>query len=162
MIINSEESRHKRISFKVNNCQSIEDDLAVKVLGWWVTSDGHMRHHTNKIRGPVCNQLSKLKPYIQFLSLKERKELVSSKALSIVKYGLEQYFGQTKTIKDSIGALIMRCYKLIYGRPLEINSNSEWICSQIRVKTPNQLIAESALKLIHRIINKKSEIILNT
>ena len=75
-----------------------------------------------KIKGPVCNQLSKLKPFVKFLSLKERRELIYSKALLIAKYGLEFYFGQTQAIKDSISAVLMKDKKAIYGAPLAFDT----------------------------------------
>ena len=42
---------------------------------------------------------------------------------------------------------------MIYGKPLELNTNSLWICNQIGVTTPEQLIVEAAIKSMHRVIN---------
>ena len=103
-----EEPTKKTIRIKVNDTDFVEDDLAVKVLGWWLTVDGHLQHHINKIKGTVCQQLAKIKPYVNFLSIKERREFIYSKALSIAGYGLEFFFGQTQTVKDSISVLYMR------------------------------------------------------
>ena len=97
----------------------------MKVLGWWVSPNGHMTHHINKIRGQVCYNIAQLKPYLGYLSIKERRELIYSKALSIAKYGLELYIGQTQTVKDSLSALFMRGNRAIFGRPLPLDTKSE-------------------------------------
>ena len=48
---------------------------------------------------------------------------------------------------------MMRGNRAIYGRPLPLDTKSEWICGQIGVKTPKQLVIEAALKNIHKIVN---------
>ena len=155
MLVSHNELQGRRFELKVSSTESIKDDLAVKVLGWWVAPNGHMTYHLNKIRGQVCLNIAKLKPYLGYLSMKERRELIYAKALSIVKYGLELYFGQPQIVKNNLSALMMRGNRAIFGRPLPLDTNTEWICNQIGVKTPRQLIIEAALKTIHRVVNNQ-------
>ena len=51
MVISHDEEPGRRFEIKVNEKDKIKDDLAVKVLGWWVSPNGHLTHHFNKIRG---------------------------------------------------------------------------------------------------------------
>ena len=153
MVVSHNENPGTRFELKVTEKETIKDDLAVKVLGWWVAPNGQMNYHLNKIRGQVCHNIAKIKPYLSYMSIKERKVLIYSKALSVASYGLELYIGQNQCVKNSLSALFMRGNRAIYGRPLPADTNTEWICSQIGVKTPKQLIIEAALKTIHRVVN---------
>ena len=85
LMANTETSKEKPKRFKiiVNDDEYIQDDLAVKVLGLWVTPDGYMSHHISKMKGPVIQTIAKLKPYIRYMNLSDRKEIIYSKALSI-------------------------------------------------------------------------------
>merc|ERR1711954_160612 len=42
MLVSHGEPQGRRFKLKVSNTEVIEDDLAVKVLGWWVAPNGHM------------------------------------------------------------------------------------------------------------------------
>ena len=53
-------------------------------------------------KGTVFQRIAKLKPYIHYMNINERKEIIYSKALSIAKYGLEFYFGQPQLFKDRL------------------------------------------------------------
>ena len=50
----------------------------------------------------------------------------------------------------------MRGNRAIYGMPLPADTSTEWICNQINVKTPRELITELAIKTIHRIITTQN------
>ena len=93
-------NRNLRVKLKLDNDIVIEDSLPIKVLGWWVSPDGKLTDHINRIKGPVYKQLSKLKPILKYLNIKERKYIVYAKALGIARYGLCLYAGQTEDIKN--------------------------------------------------------------
>lgn len=86
------------------------------------------------------------------MGLKQWREIIYLKALSIAIYGLQFYFGQNESLKDSLTALLMRGNCAIYGAPLSLDLNNKWICSQIGVKTLRKLIIKIALKNIHKVL----------
>ena len=90
------------------------------------------------------------------MDLKQRREVIYSKALSIVNYGIALYTGQTEEIKDRMTALMMKGNRMIYYKPVLESMKNKWICKQINVKTPRQLMAEAAAKEMHRIINTQA------
>ena len=87
------------------------------------------------------------------MTVAERKEVVYSKALSIVQYGLALYSGQTEEIKDRLTTIMMRGNKAIHGQPILKDTKNETICRRIGVKTPRQLIVEASVKASHTVIN---------
>ena len=99
-------NRRMRVKIQLDDGIEIQDSLAVKVLGWWMSPDGKLTNHTNKIKGPVYHTLSKLKPVLKFMNLDQRREVVYAKA-SIAKYGLALYVGQTETVKDRLTTIFM-------------------------------------------------------
>ena len=84
------------------------------------------------------------------MSMKERREVVYA------NYRLALYSGQTEEIKDKLTTIYMRCNKAIYGQPIMQDTKNEWICKQIQVKTPQQLLAEAAVKVVHSVINTQA------
>ena len=115
-----------------------------------------LSHHIAKIKGPIYRTLAEIKPYLQHMNLDQRREVVYSKVLSIANYGLALYSGQTEEIKDRMTTLMMKGNKLIYNKPVLEGMKNEWICKQIKVKTPRQLITEAAAKEMHRIVNTQA------
>merc|ERR1711954_513888 len=134
----------------------INNDLSIKILGWWITPDNKLSHHMAKVKGPIYKTLSEIKPYLGFLNIKQRREIIYSKALSILSYGLALYAGQTEEIKDKMTAIMMRGNRMIINGPILQNTKNEIICKQAGVKTPRQLMAEAAAKVMHTIINTKA------
>ena len=155
MIMGNETKRNKTLNIKVGD-DHLKNDLSIKILGWWVTPDNKMTHHLNKIRGPIYKILSEMKPYLKLMTLKERKELIYSKALGIAKYGLSLYAGQTEEIKDKLTTIFMRGNRAAYGSPLPFDTKNEWICRKISVKTPRQMIVEASAKVMHSVINTQN------
>ena len=119
-----------RLEIKLKSGETLRDDLAIKLLGWWTTPTGTMTHHLDKIRGPVFNELSKLKPYLSQMTIKERREVVYSKALGITNYGLGLYIGQPEIVKDKLTAIYMRANRLIFNQPLLLKSKNKWSIGQ--------------------------------
>ena len=60
------ENKNKKLTLNLGG-DIIKNDLSIKILGWWCTPDASMNHHIAKIKGPVCDKLSKLKPYIKYM-----------------------------------------------------------------------------------------------
>ena len=123
MVTKSRET-NKRLKIVLQNGEQIEDDLAIKLLGWWTTPNGSMNHHIDKIRGNVYNALAQLKPFMKFMNLKERKDMVYSKALGIASYGLGLYLGQSELIKDRLTAIYMRANRQIFHQPLPMKTKN--------------------------------------
>ena len=68
------------------------------------------------------------------MTMKQRKEAVYAKALSVSLYGIVFYLGQSEAVKDSFTALLMRGNRAIYGGPLPYDTKTKWICNMIGVK----------------------------
>ena len=154
MLVGSE-NRHRKLTLNLGN-DVIKNDLSIKILGWWITPDNKLSHHMAKVKGPIYKTLSEIKPYLGFLNIKQRREIIYSKALSILSYGLALYAGQTEEVKDKMTAIMMRGNRMIINGPILQNTKNEIICKQAGVKTPRQLMAEAATKVMHTIINTQA------
>ena len=148
-------SNRERLKLNVNGI-TIEDDRSIKILGWWITPDGKLFYHLNKIRGHVYRTISQLKPFLKNMNLDQRRQVVYAKALSIAEYGLPLYCGQVEAVKDKLTTIFMRANRAILHQPVPLKTKNKWICRQIKVKSPRQLILEAGAKLIHRIVNQRS------
>ena len=83
------------------------------------------------------------------MSLKERREALYAKAVSVWSYSLPLYFGLTQTMKDRPTAVVVICNRTIYMHPILENKSNQWICKQIGVKTPRKWVYDSTLNFIH-------------
>ena len=128
----------------------------MKILGWWTAPDGSLTYHLSKIKGLVCKKIQELKPYLNFMPLKMRREMIYSRALSIPAYGLQLFLGQTESVKDKLTALYMRGNRAIHNGFIALDTKNEWIQKQVGVKSPRQLVIQEALKTIHKIVNFQS------
>merc|ERR1711954_520962 len=155
MVVDNPEKKGIRLTLELGE-DKVKSDLSIKILGWWITPDNKLNHYISKIKGPIYRTLAEIKPYLQFMNLKQRREVIYSKALSIVNYGLALYTGQTEEIKDKMTALMMKGNRMIYNKPVLEGMKKEWICKQIQVKTPRQMMAEAAAKEMHRIVNTQA------
>ena len=81
-------NRRQRFSMHPNNGEMITDDLSIIILGWWIMSDQKLIHHVSKIRAPVYLALSKLRPSLKHMNLKQRRAIVYAEVLGIASYGL--------------------------------------------------------------------------
>ena len=90
--------RRNKIILRIEN-ENIEDDYSIKILGWWISPDGKMDLHLNKIWGAVCKALAGLRPFLRVLNLNQRPQLVYQKALSIAEYGLPPTAASVKQSK---------------------------------------------------------------
>ena len=115
-----------------------------------------MRHHVDMVRGPTYKALSMVKPFMPFMNMTQRKELIEAKVLSTPSYGLSLYLGQSETVKDRLTAVFMRAYRMIYGKHIPHKTKNEFICRQIKLKTPRQLIVQEGLKFMSKVINTQT------
>ena len=146
-------NRKKFITLNLINGEEIKDDLAIKILGWWTSPDLNLNHHINKIRGPTYKALSIVKPYLRYMNLDQRRQMIEAKVLSIPTYGIALYLGQSQQTKDRITTIFMRAYRAIYGKYIPMKTKNEYICRQMKMKTPRQIIIQESLKFISKVIN---------
>merc|ERR1711954_333079 len=117
MVVDNPEKKSVRLTLELGD-DTVKSSLSIKILGWWITPDNKLNHHISKIKGPIYRTLAEIKPYLKFMNLKQRREVIYSKALSILNYELALYAGQNKEIKDRMTSIMMRGNKLIYNQPI--------------------------------------------
>ena len=74
--------------------ENIECNKQLKILGWWSNEMNNMSTHLMRTKSIIHHQAFILKPTLKYLYLKQRKEIINSKILSKLKYGLSFYVGQ--------------------------------------------------------------------
>ena len=60
-------------------------------------------------------ELSKLKPYLSLMSLKDRKVIVTSKLRSLIDFGMPLFQGETESVLQKIEATYMTVNRIIQG-----------------------------------------------
>ena len=144
-------NKDTRMELKINENEVVKDDNAIKILGWWLNKKMSMRTHLQKLKGIISLKLAKIRPFLNFMSLKTRKELLYAKIGSIIMYGLPLYCGQTEDIRNDISVLFMKINKAIYNQNCYKISNAR-ICKRIDVDLPDQLLKKTTIMLIHRMV----------
>ena len=61
--------------------------------------------------------------------------------------------GQSQATKDRLTTIFMRAYREIYGKYVPIKTKNDYICRQIKMRTPRQIITQEGLKFISKVIN---------
>ena len=76
-------NRRRRVELTLEGSVKIKDDLSIKILGWWLSPDGKLTQHINRIEGPIFDVLSKIKPILRHLNMTQRYKIVYSSSDSI-------------------------------------------------------------------------------
>ena len=72
-------------------------------------------------------EYSKIKPYMHYLSIKDRKTIVNSKLRSILDYGLPLYMGENLQTQQKLESAYMTINRIIQGG-LTFRVNKVKIC----------------------------------
>ena len=90
---------------------------------------------------------SKLKPYLNMMTLADRKLVVNSKLRSILDYGLPLYLGETESLRSKLQAAYMTINRIVHGG-LTFKTSNKNICKKVKCEMPEkyvQKMSESAL-----------------
>ena len=68
----------------------------MKMLGFVLNSRWSMDSHLSKFKSRIGLEYSKLKPYMQYLNMTDRKTILNSKLRSILNYSLPLYMGKNQ------------------------------------------------------------------
>ena len=107
--------------------------------------------HLNSVKGRVIKALMDLSPFLEYMDLKTRREVVYAKAGSIALYGAELYVGQTEWTLNRLTAILMRCDRSIFQKDWYRVSNRR-ICSEILVDLPITMCRKACVRFFHKMI----------
>ena len=93
-------------------------------------------------------EYSKLKPYLKWMNLSDRKIVVNSKLRSILDYGLPLYMGETEEVRSKLESSYMTLKRIIHGG-LTFKVSKVKICDYIKEEPPEKHILKVAAKYIH-------------
>ena len=146
----------KRISIKTKSGDTVQDDKALKILGFIRNTRDNHEAHLGMVSSIVSNKLTELRPYLKFMNMKSRRETLYSKVASIITHGLELYAGATQWTLQKVTALMMRCNRAIYMRDYMLISNTR-ICNAISVDPPLMMCRKASVKLIQKILRSEKQ-----
>ena len=75
-----------------------------------------MDSHLSRMKARTGMEYSKIKPYMQYLSLKDWKTILNSKLRGQITMFLPLFINQSQGVKKQVEVLLMRINKLIYGK----------------------------------------------
>ena len=113
-----------------------------------------MKAHITAVIAKAAITLKKLKPITDVLDQKGRKEVITSKVLSILEYGIELYIGQPQDVKEKLDTAMRRCFSQIYQKPVYMMSRKK-LCKHLKMETPDQRVKKSAMKFLRKVILTK-------
>ena len=107
-------------------------------------------------RSTALNRLHQLKPLIAEVDdIDQRRLILTSSVISILRYCAPLYAGQTDTIKSIFHTAIMRVNRVIYNQNT-FRTRCEKICRSIRMPMPKEILVKDSVILMHKlIVNKK-------
>ena len=85
----------------------------------------------------------------------QRNKVIGANIMSIYRYGIAQYTGETQKVRNRVRVSIMNSLRSIRGFKRGHNSNEE-VLDDLGQDDPDQLILREAVKFIHGIIHRKS------
>ena len=81
-----------------------------------------MKQHLKKIKGLGLKSIKEIRPLLKFMNKKQQREVIYSKVLSTVNYGLALYHNQPESLEDNLITLYMRCDRAILGYPVPLKT----------------------------------------
>ena len=123
----------------------------MKILGVIKNNRDSLDSHLNMVGGRVSSILAELKPLLRYMNLETRKEVIYSKAASILLYGSELFTGLSEWSRNRFYVILMRCNKAIFRKDYFKISNRR-ICREIGVDLPEQMCRKATLRSFHKII----------
>ena len=141
--------------FKTTEGEEIIACNSMKILGIIKNNRDSIDSHLNMVGGRISGILAELKPLLKYMNLKTRKEIIYSKAASILLYGSELYSGMSEWSKNRFSVILMKCNKAIFRKDYFKVSNKK-ICKEIGVEMPDQMCRKATLKKFHKIIWNQS------
>ena len=107
------ETKDSKLEIKIDDGEKKSDDKAIKILGWWVNQQMNLKTNLMKRKGIVNMKMWQVKPYLQYMTRKQRKEIVYSKIGSTIMYELPLYCGSNQQIRNDLSVLLMEINKTI-------------------------------------------------
>ena len=108
----------------------VNDNKAMKILGFIRNTCDNFDAHFAMVNSVVNKKLIELKPYLNWMNLKDQREIVYSKVASIAQYGYELCAGANQNTQQKLTSVLMKCNKAIYNKSYMWVSN-EKICRDI-------------------------------
>ena len=87
--------------------------------------------------------------YKKYMSMKTRSKVMNANVLSLFKYGIEQYLGETEVVKQRLHTSIMEIFRRVRGFIRNRESN-HCIAEDLGVELPNQMLLKHSVKFIHK------------
>ena len=124
----------------------------IKVLGIYLNPKNNFSSNIARARSNAFLRLNELKPLLENVpSIPNRRIIVSSSVISILRYCASLYCGQNNEIIDKFHTSIMRCYRVIYNQSTYM-TRCEKICLAIKMPMPRELVVKDASNFIHRLL----------
>lgn len=142
-------------TFKTSSVEVITASNSMKIFGFSKNNRDWMDSHLNMVGDRISSILAEISPLLRFMGQKTRKEIVYSKAASLLIYGSELFTGLSEWIKNRYTAIMMRCNRCIY-RKYWFKVSDRRICEDIAVDQPNQMCRKSTLRNFHKILWHKA------
>ena len=145
----------RTISLIASDNTIIWNTAQIKILGVYTNAKNNYTNNIARARSKAFLRLSQLKPLLENnISMQQRRMIVSSSALSILRYCSPLYSGQSEQTKSKFHTAVMRCYRMIYSKPTYL-TRCEKICKEISLPMPREIIAKDSAIFFHRLIIEK-------
>ena len=142
------------ISITDSRGKTVKAKSTMKILGVTMNSRCSMDTQLSKLKSRLGLEYSKIKPYMHFLSLEDRKTIINSKLRSIVDYALPLFMGENQQTVQRLESLYMTINRIIKGG-LTFKVNSIKICNKIKVNLPLRHIRKVSAQYIHKHLKTK-------
>ena len=106
------------------------------------------------MKSKIGYEHSKLKPYLNMMSLEDRKLIVNAKMRSILDYGLPLYMGETEGLRNRLEACYMTLNRIIHGG-VTFKISKVNICKKIKCDLPSKHILKTSARFIQKHIYLK-------
>ena len=144
-----EDTGRRMIKIKDSRNKIIQAEGTLKVLGFTLNAKANMENHISKVKSRIGLELSKLKPYLHLMEVKDRKTILNAKLRSIIDYALPLFMGEPESIKAKVESTYMLVNRLIHGKCGYMDAKTK-ICKDIKVDLPKMWMRKTAATFLHK------------
>ena len=125
----------------------------IRTLGWIMNQRMSMNLNASNAISEVHRTMHKLRNMKHLMTEKTRLLIANSYMKSKLVYGLPQYLGASQKIKNRMNVCMMQVARWVKGNSQFKIPNTK-ICKSIKWSTPNQMIMQESMTMIHKMLTE--------
>ena len=154
MIVSRNQRKHETVDIRYEDEKEVVIPKAqVRILGWIMNQRMDMSTNASNVISEVNLMIHNLRNLKLLMSEKTRLMIANAFMKSKLSYGLPLYIGANQKIKHKMNTCMMKVARWVKGNCQFMIPNTK-ICKSIKWSTPNQMILQESMIMIHKMLTE--------